>query len=60
MLTKEIVIKAINKLPGEFSVDQVIDELLLLEKIERGLNESKLGHVVSDKELDNELPKWLN
>jgi len=59
MLTKENVIKAINKLPGEFSVDQAIDELILLEKIGRGLAQSEANEVISDEELDKELPEWL-
>ena len=59
MLTKENVINAINKLPGEFSVDQAIDELILLEKIDKGLSQSKSNNVIPDEELDKELPEWL-
>lgn len=59
MLTKEKVIQAINKLPGEFSVDQAIDELILLEKIDRGLVQSETNEVIPDEELDKELPEWL-
>jgi hypothetical protein len=32
MLTRENVILAINQLPEKFSVEQAIDELILLEK----------------------------
>jgi hypothetical protein len=59
MLTKEKVINAINQLPGEFSVDQAIDELILLEKIDRGLAQSEANEVTPDDELDKELPEWL-
>ena len=59
MLTKEKVLSAINKLPGEFSVDQAIDELILLEKIDKGLAQSEANEVIPDEELDNELPEWL-
>ena len=59
MLTREQVIKAINKLPQEFSVDQAIDELLLLEKIEKGLADSEADQVIPDEELDKQLPEWL-
>ncbi|MFY0654540.1 MAG: hypothetical protein JXQ96_21065 [Cyclobacteriaceae bacterium] len=59
MLTKEKVIHAINQLPGEFSVDQAIDELILLENIDRGLAQSEANEVIPDEELDKELPKWL-
>ena len=59
MLTKEQVIGAINKLPHEFSIEEVIDELILLEKIETGLAQSKANDVIPDEELDKELPEWL-
>ena len=59
MLSKEQVIEAINKLPQEFSVDQAIDELILLDKIETGLNQSKTNEIISEEELDKELPEWL-
>ncbi len=59
MLSKEQVIGAINRLPQEFSVDQAIDELILLEKIENGLMQSKANNIISDGQLDNELPEWL-
>ena len=59
MLIKEQVIGVINKLPHKFSVEQVIDELILLEKIETGLEQSKANEVIPDEQLDNELPEWL-
>lgn len=59
MLTKEQVIGAFKKLPQEFSVDQAIDEIILLEKIENGLSQSQANEVVPDEQLDSELPEWL-
>ncbi|UII20224.1 hypothetical protein [Fulvivirga ligni] len=59
MLSKEKVINVINKLPDEFSVEEIIDELLLLEKIDRGLAQSSAGDVIADEDLDKELPEWL-
>ncbi len=59
MLTKEQVVEVISKLPQEFSFDQVIDELILLKKIENGLSQSKANNVTPDEKLDSELPEWL-
>ena len=59
MLTKEQVIEAFKKLPQEFSADQAIDEILLLEKIENGLAQSQANNVIPDEELDKEFPEWL-
>ena len=37
MITKEPLIETIKQLPPEFSVDEVIDKIFLLENIEKGL-----------------------
>ena len=41
-------------------MDEIIDELLLIQKIENGLEQSKNDDVISDEELSKELPGWLN
>ena len=56
MLAKEKVLNAIKKLPDEFSIDQAIDELILLEKIDNGLAQSEANDVIPDEKLDKELP----
>jgi hypothetical protein len=49
----------VNRLPDTFSVDEIIEKMILLEKIETGLKESKNNQIVPDDELDSHLPKWL-
>lgn len=60
MLTKTKVIKAINQLPDEFSIDEMVDKMILLEKIERGLAQSERGEVISDESLELEIAKWFD
>ena len=59
MITKEKLLETINQLPTKFSVDEVIDKIFLLDKIETGLQQSRKGQVTSDENLDRKLPKWL-
>lgn len=59
MITKEKLIDAINRLPEGFSIDDVLDELMLIQKIDNGLEQSKNNDVISDANLDKELPEWL-
>jgi hypothetical protein len=59
MITKEKLIETIKQLPSKFSVDEVIERIFLLEKIEIGLQQSQRGDIISDDELDNKLPEWL-
>ena len=59
MITKEQLIETINQLPLEFSLDEVIDKIVLLEKIEKGLQQSQKGKVTRDEDLAKKLPEWL-
>lgn len=59
MLTREEVLMSINELPEEFSFDEVLDKLLLLDKIEIGLAQSQSGEVLSTIEAKAQLSKWL-
>ena len=59
MIVKEPLIETIKQLPPEFSVDEVIDKIFLLENIEKGLQQSQKGKVTRDEDLDKKLPEWL-
>ena len=59
MLSREKLIETIKQLPDKFSVEEVIDRIILLEKIETGLQQSQRGQVTPDGDLDKKLPGWL-
>lgn len=59
MLTKEKVIQSIHDLPNEFSLDELVEKLIILEKIEIGLQQVKEGKVISNADAKNKLKKWL-
>jgi len=59
MLTKEKVLQSIQDLPNEFSLDEIVEKLILLEKIEIGLQQVKQGKVVSHEIAKQKLKKWL-
>ncbi len=40
-------------------MEEVYESLLLLEKIEKGLQDSAEGKVIAEIELDSHLPAWL-
>jgi predicted transcriptional regulator len=60
MLTKEKIIETIKAMPEErFSdIDSVIEEIILLDKIEKGLDAVKNGDVLSEEDIDKEIEKW--
>lgn len=59
MLTKEKIKKSIDTLPDNLTVDEVIDKIILLDKIEQGLKDVEEGNVFSTKEVKDKLNKWL-
>lgn len=40
MLTKEKIIEAIKDMPNKFSVDDLLDRIMFLQKIEIGIEQS--------------------
>jgi hypothetical protein len=59
MLTKENVIKTVSNLPDNFSLDELIDRLIFIEKVQKGLEESLAGKVVTKDVAKKRLSKWL-
>ena len=59
MLTKTKLKDQIEKFPEEFSIDELIDRLILIEKIEKGNIQSEKGEVISETDLDKEIIKWF-
>lgn len=59
MLTKEKVKKTIDRLPEKFTVDEIVEQLVILNKIEEGLNDLEEGRVYSEDQVKQELKKWL-
>ncbi|MCX6234480.1 MAG: hypothetical protein NT175_07105 [Bacteroidetes bacterium] len=59
MLTKEKIITGIQKLPDNATIDEVLDHILLLEKIEKGIDQADKGQVLTEEEVDEKINKWL-
>ncbi len=59
MLTKEKIHQTIDTLPDNLTIDQVINEMILLDKIEQGINDANQGKVFTTEEAKVKLKKWL-
>lgn len=51
MLTKIRLKEQIDKFPDEFSIDELIENLILIEKIESGMKQSGKGEVISEDKM---------
>jgi predicted transcriptional regulator len=59
MITKTQLINTLNQLPENMTIDQVIDHLIFVEKVQKGLEDSENGRVFTNDEAKQKLGKWL-
>ena len=59
MVTKTKLIEAIDKFPEIFTMDELMDKIILLDKIDKGNQQSEKGEMISEMELDKEMQKWF-
>jgi len=59
MTTKEKLIKAVEDLPDDASLEDVMERLLFLAKVEKGLEQADKGQTISHKDVKEKMSKWL-
>ena len=59
MLTKEKIKTTIDSLPNSFTIEDIIEELIVLDKIDQGLKDIKEGKVFTTEDAKQRLGKWL-
>jgi hypothetical protein len=58
-MTKQNLAQLVEHLPENFSLEEVVDRIILLFKIEKGFEQSELKNTVSTKEAREKLKSWL-
>ena len=59
MLTKTQIFDTVEELPERVSLDEMIDKLIFIEKVNIGLAQSEDGMVYSEEEAQKKLSEWL-
>ncbi|QEC77246.1 hypothetical protein ACFGVS_21135 [Mucilaginibacter sp. AW1-7] len=59
MLTKDKVKELIDHMPETFSVDDLVDKVILLQKIENGEKEIEDGEGIDWEDMKKEMDLWL-
>jgi hypothetical protein len=59
MLAKAQIFDTVEELPEYVSLDEMIDKLIFIEKVNIGMEQSKNGMVSSEEEAIKKLSKWL-
>ena len=58
MTIRDKVIQAVQDLPEDASVEDAMERLLLLAKIERGLQQADSGQTLSHAQAKERMAKW--
>ncbi|OGQ84685.1 MAG: hypothetical protein A3F90_12200 [Deltaproteobacteria bacterium RIFCSPLOWO2_12_FULL_60_19] len=59
METKQQILKAIEQMPDDASVEDALERLYLLYKIERGLQQADRGELLTQEEARQRMARWL-
>jgi len=57
-MKREKALETIKDFPTEFEVEELIEKLIFIDKVEKGLNQVKEGKTVSHEEAVRRLRKW--
>jgi hypothetical protein len=58
MLTKRALMQSIDNLPDSFTIDELIEQLIFVEKVEMGIKESEEGKTISNDDVRKMIEKW--
>ena len=59
MITKKKLIQHIDKFPSEISIDELIDKLVFIDKLEQRITSSTNNDIISEQELETEMKTWF-
>lgn len=58
MVSKPEFMKALNELPADATIEDAMDRLYVLYKIDRGTADIQAGRILSDNELTERVKQW--
>jgi hypothetical protein len=58
-LDKRTVLARIKDMPERFTVDELLERMLVLRKVERGMRELEAGKALTGAQARKRLAKWL-
>ena len=57
-MKKSTVIQTLNELPQKFDLDDLLERLMVIEKIDEALEEAKSGKTVGHEKVKKMVSKW--
>jgi len=59
MTAKEKAVQAVQALPDDASIEDAMERLFLLAKVEKGLRQADAGELIPHEEVKDRMAKWL-
>ncbi len=59
MITKKTLMQTLENLPDKFTLDDLLDRILILQKIDIGMEQSRAGRTQTTEQAKEKLKKWL-
>jgi predicted transcriptional regulator len=57
-MKKSTVIHTLNELPQKFDLDEFLERLIVIQKIDEGLEDAKNGKTISHDKVKKMVAKW--
>ncbi|MGB4773572.1 MAG: hypothetical protein WBP45_00230 [Daejeonella sp.] len=58
-MKKSKAINAVKDMPENFQIDELIEKLVLIDKVEKGLKDIEEGNLVEHSEVIKQVSGWL-
>lgn len=59
MIEKSSILKVLESMPERVSIDELMDKLILVEKVDRGLEQIRRGETLTHEEVKSRFSRWL-
>lgn len=57
-MRREKAINTVNELPQEFELEDLLEKLVFVEKVEKGLQQATNNKTISHEEVKEQIKKW--
>ena len=57
-MTKDMVLDSLAKMPNEFLLEDLLERLVFVQRVEEGLRQSEQGETIPIGEVKERLRKW--
>jgi predicted transcriptional regulator len=57
-MQKSTIINTLNELPNKFNIDEFLERLIVIEKIDEGMEEAKAGKTIRHEKVKKLVAKW--